>query len=139
MRASVDAGGRSLSQYSQFGRSSRAIAASSSPAGRHVLVDVEDVVGVVGVLQRDEPLVGRRGVGGLHALGALAPEVVDVDAVGVGRHGREELTRPRDVLGVFVRVLPDGQDRELEGGFAVAEGGGVGPGAPYGATEVLEV
>jgi len=44
------------------------------------LVDAEDIVRVVGALELGEPLVGLRRVGGLHALSALAAEVVHVDA-----------------------------------------------------------
>jgi hypothetical protein len=99
----------------------------------------EDVVGVIGVLECDEPLVGWGRVSRSDSVGSLDAEVVDVDAGGVGLHRGGEVARPGEVLGVLRAVLPDRQDREVERGVAVTEGGGVDALAADRAPEMLEV
>src|SRR5205085_6328177 len=83
-------------------RCATATATRRGSAGRvDVLVEVEDVVGVVRPLQTDQPLpVGT--VGGTDAITVVVGHVVHVHGVGhVGRQGGERVARPCNVGGVL--------------------------------------
>src|SRR5712691_8823362 len=79
-----------------------------------VLVEAEEVGWVVGVFQRDEPLVGVVAVGFPDSLFAFVVEVVDVDRVGRERlHRLEEGACPGDVgLGVG-GLVPERGDEQV--------------------------
>jgi hypothetical protein len=105
---------RGLAVDSPVSRRSLDLALGLAAAGGNVLVEVKNVAGVVGVLERDQLGVGVRRVGGLDAVGAFCPQVVDVDTVGVGLHRVKELARPGNVLGGLGWVSPYGQNREVK-------------------------
>src|SRR5579875_1362683 len=62
-----------------------------------VLIEAEQVGRVVGVLERDQPLVALPAVRRAHAVLPLGTELVHVDADREGLHRRPEVARPLNV------------------------------------------
>src|SRR5262245_60792943 len=109
---------REVTELPGFRRSSWLLA-----VGADVVGEVEDVVGVVAVLQCGQPgqLVGA--VGALDAGLPLVGEVVDIDAAGERLHRGAVAPRGRHPRRVLGRVGPVGHGHELHQRVPVAEGG----------------
>src|SRR5262249_8660158 len=93
-------------------------------SGSDVLVQAEEVVGVVAPLESHQPLVLIRPVGRQHPLLTLVHEKVHVDLPRAERlHRLEEALRPPNVRLRRPAQRPPGVDVEEEWLVAVAEGG----------------
>src|SRR5439155_16075098 len=94
------------------------------PPGRlDVLVQTEQVLGVVAVLERLKAGVRLGPERRLHAILALLADEVEVDATGgVRLHRRPELPGPGDVRLVACRVRPHREDVDVERRRPLAEG-----------------
>src|SRR5215212_4728613 len=95
---------------------------SHSDVGPYVLVEAEEVVRVVAVLQRLEPLILLSPVGLADPLLTLLHEEVHVDARVVGLKGRPEVPDPLPLLVEALRRLGGACDVERTSGAASTEG-----------------
>src|SRR5947209_3159156 len=81
-----------------------------------VRIEAEEIVRVVLLFQRGQPLIVGA-VGGGHALLVILAEIVDIDAAGEGMKRAPAVAGPRHVLGGVRRVEPlrDGDRRVRKG------------------------
>src|SRR5918995_3908294 len=95
---------------------------SHSDVGIDVLVEAEEVVGVIATLQRLEPVVLLGPVGLADPLLTLLHQEVYIDARVVGLKGRPEVSGPLPLLAEALCRLGDASDVERMPGAASAEG-----------------
>src|SRR5215210_6338014 len=94
---------------------------SLSDGGAYVLVEAEEVVGVVATLERLEPVILLCPVGLADPLLTLLHQEVYIDARVVGLKGRPEVSGPLPLLVEALRRLGDTPDVERMPGAASAE------------------
>lgn len=79
-----------------------------------VLIEAEQVRGIICVLQGHQPRIGRFAVRGLDPVDSLISLVVDIDlARGKGLHRLPEPSHPADVLVILPRVAPYPHDQHV--------------------------